>query len=261
MKNGGGTVEITGSILADSSATNCIGAMSDGGYNLEDDVADSCGFSQRDYDLVGLDPNLEALANNGGPTQTMLPPSTSPVLNQIPNPSVAILGPGDNPDYVCPAPDQLGGASSTETDGCSIGSVDPANQVPVVKSLGSLFGPVSGGSSITINGGNFATGATVHFGKAAATGVTVDSDTQLTGNRSPIHRPAWRHNRSSNRFRAIRPDQSIPSRRLIFVLHRRLVRLSRRPCPLILQPQRNRNPAQYPLAAPTNLAVAAPGFS
>jgi len=50
----------------------------------------------------------------------------------------------------------------------TVTTVDPAS------------GPIAGGTSVTITGTNFASGATVKFGTASATGVTVNSDTQIT---------------------------------------------------------------------------------
>ena len=53
------------------------------GYNFSDD--DSCGFTDPTDDVAtGNDPSLGALADNGGPTQTMLPLVGSPLLNAIP---------------------------------------------------------------------------------------------------------------------------------------------------------------------------------
>ncbi len=51
-------------------------------YNLEDDAADTCGFSAANHDLVGVNPELPAaLASNGGPTQTLAPAPGSPILD------------------------------------------------------------------------------------------------------------------------------------------------------------------------------------
>ncbi|MGA9673360.1 MAG: IPT/TIG domain-containing protein [Terracidiphilus sp.] len=51
---------------------------------------------------------------------------------------------------------------------------------PTVTSVSPNTGPVAGGTSVTITGTNFATGATVTFGSAAATNVTVVSSTSIT---------------------------------------------------------------------------------
>jgi hypothetical protein len=52
--------------------------------------------------------------------------------------------------------------------------------VPTVTSVSPSNGPIAGGTEVTITGTNFATGATVTFGSAAATNVTVVSATQIT---------------------------------------------------------------------------------
>ncbi len=52
--------------------------------------------------------------------------------------------------------------------------------VPTVSSVAPNNGPVAGGTGVTITGTNFATGATVTFGGAAATNVVVVSGTQIT---------------------------------------------------------------------------------
>jgi hypothetical protein len=51
---------------------------------------------------------------------------------------------------------------------------------PTVTSVSPNNGPPAGGTSVTITGTNFATGATVTFGSAAATNVVVVSATQIT---------------------------------------------------------------------------------
>ncbi|HEV8063696.1 MAG TPA: PQQ-binding-like beta-propeller repeat protein, partial [Acidimicrobiales bacterium] len=175
-----GTVQIAGSIVAQSSKADCAGTIADAGYNLEDDPADSCGFSLREYDIVGLSPDLGPLGSNGGPTQTMEPAASSPVLNQIPDPASVLVGANNQTLFLCPVTDQQGERTATETYGCAIGSVDPANGVPVVTSLGTKFGPAAGGNTVVLNGGNFAAGAAVDFGTAKATNVDVVSSTEIT---------------------------------------------------------------------------------
>ena len=52
------------------------GAKVTNGYNFADDT--SCGFTGTgDHQGVGLDAQLGLLANNGGPTSTLLPATTS----------------------------------------------------------------------------------------------------------------------------------------------------------------------------------------
>jgi predicted outer membrane repeat protein len=71
--NGGGiysygTLTVTNSIVANStSGGNCYGAVTDGGHNIDDGT--TCGFTGTS--LSNMNPMLAALANNGGPTQTI----------------------------------------------------------------------------------------------------------------------------------------------------------------------------------------------
>jgi predicted outer membrane repeat protein len=86
------------------------------GYNLADDT--SCGLNAAtDRQAAGLDPGVGALANNGGPTQTLLPLTGSPLI-----------------DAIAAAACQAGPAAGVTTDqrgitrpqgvGCDIGAVE-----------------------------------------------------------------------------------------------------------------------------------------
>ena len=75
---------VSRSIIANNTNGNCDGsstALVSGGYNIWFG-ATSCAFSQPG-DGAG-DPALGALGNNSGPTQTMMPGSTSAAVNRIP---------------------------------------------------------------------------------------------------------------------------------------------------------------------------------
>jgi hypothetical protein len=92
------------------------------GYNYSD--GDSCGFTATGDVENGASPQLGALAANGGPTETMLPAESSPLVDAIP---------------VANCHDD--GASSIDTDqrgvarpqrgGCDIGAVELAAETPV----------------------------------------------------------------------------------------------------------------------------------
>lgn len=51
---------------------------------------------------------------------------------------------------------------------------------PTITSISPASGPAAGGTTVTISGTNFATGATVRFGSTAATTVTVAGSTTIT---------------------------------------------------------------------------------
>ena len=70
---------LTNSIHGDCSVS---GSRTSHGYNFDSDG--SCGFNQlTDHSHAG-DPHLGALADNGGPTLTLLPQTGSPLINKVP---------------------------------------------------------------------------------------------------------------------------------------------------------------------------------
>ena len=74
-----------GSVVTDpqGGGVNCGSAGTSDGYNYESG-GDTCGFSAATDVADGASPQLGALADNGGPTQTELPAPTSPLLDRIP---------------------------------------------------------------------------------------------------------------------------------------------------------------------------------
>jgi predicted outer membrane repeat protein len=109
-----GPLTLSNTIVAgDSTSTdNCTGDITSSGYNL--DSGNSCGFSAAS-DLWDLDPQLDALANNGGTTDTHRPSATSPVIDM-----------GNT--STCTTTDQTG-AERRDGDGdtyveCDIGAVE-----------------------------------------------------------------------------------------------------------------------------------------
>ena len=77
---------VSNGIVGTSPTTNCsavAGAtIASAGYNLIDDS--TCG-TPAGTDIIGQSPQLGALANNGGPTQTELPAHKSPAVGAIPD--------------------------------------------------------------------------------------------------------------------------------------------------------------------------------
>jgi hypothetical protein len=69
---------------------------------------------------VNTKPALGHLASNGGPTKTLLPGTTSPAANVIPDPTLPLAGVA-----VCPATDQRGDTRPGRGEtGCTIGAVE-----------------------------------------------------------------------------------------------------------------------------------------
>lgn len=71
-----------GFVVSRSILQSCSGAVTSCGDNI---VSDGSCFpaSAELYDRIGLDPLLEALANNGGPTKTMALRAGSPAIDQV----------------------------------------------------------------------------------------------------------------------------------------------------------------------------------
>jgi len=116
----GAPMTVTQSIVANGGGggTNCSGspAVVDGGYNI--DTGTSCGFSAASHSKNSTDPQLGALASNGGPTQTMALPAGSPAVNAIP-----ATVPG------CSGTDQRG-VSRPQGPACDIGAYELIAQTP-----------------------------------------------------------------------------------------------------------------------------------
>ncbi|MFI5282274.1 MAG: beta strand repeat-containing protein [Candidatus Dormibacterales bacterium] len=83
----------------------------DGGYNL--DSGSSCGFTAAQHSLNNSAPQLGALASNGGVTQTMALPVTSPAANAIPT---SVSG--------CSGSTDQRGISRPQGTGCDIGAFE-----------------------------------------------------------------------------------------------------------------------------------------
>jgi Ricin-type beta-trefoil lectin domain len=117
----GAPMTVTQSIVADGGGggTNCSGspAIVDGGYNI--DTGTSCGFSAANHSQNNTNPQLGALASNGGPTQTMALPAGSPAVNAIP---ATVAG--------CSGSTDQRGVSRPQGPACDIGAYELAAQTP-----------------------------------------------------------------------------------------------------------------------------------
>jgi hypothetical protein len=151
-----GAATIGATVLARNSATdastnNCEAPLASVGYNLTDDTTGTaCGFT-KGTDQVDVDPNLGPLANNGGPTQTMLPAPGSPAIEVIPSPTtlngVPVCGAG--------AFDQRGVPRPTPGPRCSVGAVEAATGIaPAITSAdsASFIAGTNGTFDVTTSG-------------------------------------------------------------------------------------------------------------
>ena len=110
---GTSTLTISASIVANGvSGSNCSGApIVDGGYNV--DTGSSCGFSSTTQSMSNTQPQLEALASNGGPTKTMALPAASPAVNAIP---ASLTG--------CTGSTDQRGVARPQGSGCDVGAYE-----------------------------------------------------------------------------------------------------------------------------------------
>lgn len=130
------TMIVAGSVVAGTGSALCAVSgkyaqvVSDG-YNLEQD-ASSCGFAQP-TDHAGVDPQLGAVQNNGGPTETELPASSSPLVKAIPFDQVARNATPAFTATVCALPDvDQRGVALPVGEYCTIGSVDIAYPIVII---------------------------------------------------------------------------------------------------------------------------------
>ena len=145
------------SVTSDHSVIGTVGggaSFTDGGDNLRNVT----------------DLKLGALADNGGPTETMLPLPGSPLIDA--GGSTVPTFPGNQFDQRGAGYARLSGA------GLDIGAVEL--QVPTLTGVAPANGSVAGGTTITLTGTNFAAGMTVTVGGVACTNVTVLSATSAT---------------------------------------------------------------------------------
>lgn len=101
---------------------NCsIGIGESSGYNYSDD--ETCTFDDATDDAAaGNDPKLGTLADNGGPTQTLLPQTGSPVIDAIPHVN---CGDGDDLVQTVVLSDQRDfGRPEVAGGNCDIGAVE-----------------------------------------------------------------------------------------------------------------------------------------
>lgn len=127
----GGPIGVAGSIIAGNSGGNCSSAVVDGGHNLTDPGDATCGFPPASR----VDPELGPLANNGGPTPTQLPDSTSPAINAIPPSSATGLNDAvsGTPVVLCaPASTDQRGTARPQGPTCDIGAVEADLSAPTV---------------------------------------------------------------------------------------------------------------------------------
>ncbi len=114
--SGNATLTISRSILAGNTTGNCDGVLLSGGYNLWSGPQ-NCPFSQPGDAQATL--TMGALANNGGPTLTMLPAAGNPAINHV-------------PAAQCPINVDQRGAGRPFGAGCDSGAVEAGSPVDLI---------------------------------------------------------------------------------------------------------------------------------
>jgi CSLREA domain-containing protein len=109
-----GNVDPTGATPED----DCAGPVTSGGWNLVQSIV-GCTLTPTTGDLIGVDPLLESLQDNGGPTQTRALPSASPAVDAG-DPSIP---------STCTPTDQRG-LSRPQGLACDIGAFERGDFIP-----------------------------------------------------------------------------------------------------------------------------------
>ena len=141
------TATLGATIVAENTGVNCdaydAASLASAGYNLTNDTTGTaCAFTAA-TDLVNKNPLLGNLANNGGPTQTLLPGTTSPAADVIPK-TTTLRGVA-----VCPATDQRGvtrpGHGETR---CTVGAAEAAFNTATTTSVTLSPASVAAGAKV-----------------------------------------------------------------------------------------------------------------
>lgn len=139
--NVAGTTTLTNTIISNNTSGNCSGTITNGGNNI--DSGATCGWGTASGSMSNTDPLLGALANNGGPTQTMALLSGSPAINTG-NATACANSPVSGTDQR--------GVSRPQGAGCDIGAFEVDDTFPTVvsDSLVASYASGAGPSSFTV---------------------------------------------------------------------------------------------------------------
>jgi hypothetical protein len=131
-----GAITVHDTILANNPGKNCFTPVTSAGFNL--DSAKDCGFGATG-DLTVANPNLQTLADNGGPTQTMALVKGSPAV--------------DAADPKCDVSTDQRGVTRPQGLRCDIGAFELEVQTPVpAPPVTGLAAAVGGDSRLPIGG-------------------------------------------------------------------------------------------------------------
>jgi hypothetical protein len=170
-------VTVSGSIVAkNTSLPDCVGDVTDKGYNLSSDAHNTCTFSAAKHDLVKTEPKLGPLADNGGATRTELLLKGSPAIDAIATGKAGcITGATDQRGIARPQP--AGGA-------CDMGAVELAAKPIVIHPNSLPHGTVgeSYSATLTATGGAYPTYAwSLAPGSALPPGLALSAHGVISG--------------------------------------------------------------------------------
>jgi hypothetical protein len=140
---------LAATIVADNKGYNCKAASTtsfkSAGYNLTNDAKGAaCSFTSA-HDKVNTNPQLGPLAANGGSTKTMLPATSSPAADVIPNPTTL------DGFRVCPSADQRRVARpGTGEARCSIGAVEVSSSMATTSEVTASPAKVIAGERVAV---------------------------------------------------------------------------------------------------------------
>jgi hypothetical protein len=175
-----GTATLTNTIVANlpgGDLTSGAPAFT-GSNNVIDDAGSAGGFADgASGNIVGHPAGLAAaLANNGGPTQTLSLLAGSPAIaHGDPAVCASTTAPAGAP---VAGKDQRGVARPAGV--CAIGAYEP-----LLSLISRTVGPTAGGTAVTLTGAGLGAGATASIGGASCTNVHVVNSTTLTCTTGP----------------------------------------------------------------------------
>ena len=161
-----GAFQVSNSIVAGNTDGDLSGDVTSGGYNLFG-TTDGSGFVATD--LLGVDPELGPLDDNGGPTPTMEPLAGSSAVDRIPG------TPGTN----FPNEDQRG-VDRPQGSLADSGAVEAGGPpVAQISGIAPTSGSPAGGDEIVVTGSDFLAGASLTVGGVPASGVVVVNSSRI----------------------------------------------------------------------------------
>lgn len=171
--NNNSTVTVVNNIFSGNSASSSGGGIDDqlNGVQASNNVfwnntGGDCSSCASNTNPISGDPVLAALGSYGGPTQTMPPQAGSAALN------AGIYQAGE------PTTDQRG-APRPGSGAIDAGAVQISGNPPMLGAATPAYGPIAGGTSVTLTGTGLDTAASVLFGSVAGT-ISSQSFTSLT---------------------------------------------------------------------------------